>query len=132
MPKKPYADSRLALFVTQRIMELRPLKTQADIAAEAGYANHNNITMIKQGAIKLPLDRVPAVARALDVDTGMLLRLTLEQAAGTAAISIFEQLAPLSRNERAWLEAIRDHSGDTDPPLTHRARTALRGIFGNS
>jgi hypothetical protein len=36
----------------------------------------------------------------------------------------------VSRNEVVWLEELRDASGDTDPALTSRARSAIRGIFG--
>ena len=35
----------------------------------------------------------------------------------------------VSRNEVAWLEAIREASGHSDPSLTSKARVAIRGIF---
>ena len=35
-PKTPYADSRLSAFLTKRILELRPRKSQLEIAAKAG------------------------------------------------------------------------------------------------
>ncbi len=128
MPKKPYAHTRLAKFVEARILALKPLKTQVDIAAEAGYTNPNNITLIKQGASKLALDRVHAMARALDCDAAILLRMAFEQET-KAASAIFELLEPLSKNERAWIEQLREASGDTDPPLTARATKSIRAIF---
>ena len=36
----------------------------------------------------------------------------------------------VSRNEVGWLEEVRDASGNTDPALTSRARSAVRAIFG--
>jgi hypothetical protein len=58
--------------------------------------------------------------------------LALEQAGGEttrmAAEEIFGTI--VSRNEVAWLQEIRDASGNTDPALTSRARSAIRGIFG--
>jgi hypothetical protein len=80
----------------------------------------------------VPLDRVPALAKALDCDPAWLLRLALEQGEGsTAAAAIYEIMGPMvTAHERAWLAEIRDASGDSDPRLTSRARAALRGIFG--
>ena len=66
MTKKPHADTELARYIDRRILELKAMKTQAQIAAEAGYPNPNMITMIKQGTSKVALDRVPALAKALD------------------------------------------------------------------
>ena len=37
------------------------------------------ITMIKKGRTKLPLSKVAAMARALDVDPGYLLRLAMSE-----------------------------------------------------
>ena len=63
----PYAASRLTSFIRKRILELRPRKNQVEIAVEAGFVNTNMLLMIKSGKTKLPLDRVPALAKALDV-----------------------------------------------------------------
>ena len=64
------------------MLELKPKKSQLEIASEAGFANPNMVAMIKNGSTKLALDRVPSMARALDCDPAYLLRLTLEQAVG--------------------------------------------------
>lgn len=132
MAKKPYAATRLANYIDQRVLELRGRKTQGEISSEAGFANPNMLTMLKQGATRVPLDRVPALAKALDCDPAWLLRLALEQGEGsTAAAAIYEIMGPMvTAHERVWLAEIRDASGDSDPRLTSRARATLRGIFG--
>lgn len=132
MNRKPYADTPMARFVERRVLELKPKKSQAEIAAEAGYVSPNMITMIKQGASKVALDRVPALSKALECDPAYLMRLALEQAVGrTAAAAVIEVFGePVTSNERAWIDAIRDASGDSDPRLTGRAQAAVRGIFG--
>ncbi len=132
MGTKPHADTRLAKFVAQRITELAGRKTQAEIAAEAGFVNSNMLSMIKGGASKLPLDRVPQLARALESDPAFLLRLAMDQALGTTAAKAVGEIwgSPLTRNEREWIAEIRDASGDTDPRLTARSRSKLREIFG--
>jgi transcriptional regulator with XRE-family HTH domain len=131
MANRPHADTELAKYLTRRVLELRP-KTQADIAAEAGFPNANFLTMVKQGASKLALDRVPALARALECDAAYLMRLALQQAVGdTAAKALIEILGtPVTANEVDWLAELREASTKTDPRLTSRARAALRGIFG--
>ena len=132
MAKKPYQDSRLAKFLETRLLELKHKKSQAEIAEEAGFVNPNMLTMIKQGATKLPVDRVPALATALDCDPALLLRLALEQSEGsTVAAAIYEIIGqPITKNEMAWIKEIRDASGDTDPRLTSRASAVIRGVFG--
>nr|WP_170446215.1 helix-turn-helix transcriptional regulator [Ruegeria arenilitoris] len=132
MRKKPYDSSRLAKFVERRVLELKPTKSQADIASQAGYTNANMITMIKQGSSKVALDRVPALAKALECDPAYLMRLSLEQAIGeTAAASVVEIFGdPVTENERSWLKAVREASDNSDPRLTSRSQAAIKSIFG--
>lgn len=128
----PYENTPAALFVRRQTELLRHRKKQKEIAHEAGLMTPNLITMIKNGSTKIPLDRVPALARALETDPAFLMRLTLEQAIGpTASVAVLEVFGTATTlNKRAWLEEIRDASGQTDPKLTARSRTALRAIFG--
>lgn len=128
--KRPFADTDLAAFIAKRVLELRP-KSQIDIAQEAGFQNPNFISMLKNGAAKLPLDRVLALAAALECDPKRLFRLAFEQQGyeteQTAIADIFGTV--VTRNEVIWLEELRDASGRSDPSLTSRSRAALRGIF---
>ncbi|SEM41250.1 Helix-turn-helix [Roseovarius tolerans] len=132
MTKRPHQDTRLAKYVERRILELKPHKTQGEIAAQAGFINPNVITMIKQGKTKAALDRIPALARALECDPAYLTRLALEQAVGpTAAAAVTEIFGtPISANERGWIEAIRAASDNSDPRLTSRSQAAINAIFG--
>lgn len=129
---KPYAGTKLAGFVAHRIAELRPYKSQAQIASEAGFANANMLSMIKAGTAKLALDRVADLARALDTDPARLFRMAMLQSGHETTRSVVEEVFDtlVSRNEIAWLLAIREASGETDPTLTARARAAIFGIFG--
>lgn len=129
---KPFANTRLTSFLERRILELRPIKTQAEIAYEAGFINSNMLSIIKTGSNRLPVDRVPALAKALDVDPRRLLQLAIEQWVGGTAARTFDEIfgTIVTLNEITWLEEIRNASGHTDPTLTSRARSALRAIFG--
>lgn len=128
---KPHANTPATQLIIDRVRALSHRKTQAEIAAEAGFVNANFVSMLKSGKNKIPLDRVPALAKALEVDSAYLMRLALDQAIGvTAAKAIIEIFgSPVSEHERGWVEALREASGNTDPRLTGRARTVLRGIF---
>jgi hypothetical protein len=129
---KPYAETRLVRFLEKRILELRPRKTQSRIATEAGFPQPNMLAMIKTGASKLPLDRVPGLAKALESDPTLLFMMAVEQLGGdTTGIAIRKIFGTLvMENEVDWLEEIRNASGHADPNLTTKARSAIRGIFG--
>mgnify|MGYP001145940837 CR=1 FL=1 len=132
MSKKPHEDTRLAKYIERRVLELKPKKSQLQIANEAGFPNQNMVTMIKNGTTKLAMDRVPSMARALECDSAYLLRLTLEQQEGnTAAQAIVEIFGtPVTAHELGWLQEIREASDHSDPRMTSRSKSAIRAIFG--
>jgi transcriptional regulator with XRE-family HTH domain len=77
-PGMPYANTALAKFLNERIEALKGVKTQREIASEIGYDKPNILSMFKRGESKVPLEKVPALARALDSDPKHLLRLGFE------------------------------------------------------
>lgn len=133
MPKhtNPYAKSRLALHIDECIRKLAGRKRQKDIAREAGFRSANMLSMLKNGDSKLPLDRVPDLAAALETDPRLLLGMALEQDGLETTNSAIRAILGLvvTTNEIAWIEELRDASGRADPPLTARARKTLRGLF---
>lgn len=54
-------------------------RSQKEIADDVGYDKPNIITMFKQGKTKLPINKVPAFAKALGVDPVHLLRVVMGQ-----------------------------------------------------
>jgi transcriptional regulator with XRE-family HTH domain len=54
-------------------------KTQRQIATEIGYRKPNVISMMKQGQMPVPLEKVPALAKALNVEPRALLRCALQE-----------------------------------------------------
>ena len=129
---KPYGGTDLAAFITHRIAELRPRKSQIAIASEAGYPNPNMLSMLKAGTTKLALDRVVALAKALETDPARLFQMALLQSGHETTRPVIEEVfgTVTTRNEVGWIEAIREASGNSDPTLTVRARAAIFGIFG--
>ena len=100
----PYQNTATAKLITDSIRDLSHRKTQAEIASEAGFANANMMTHLKIGKNKVPLDRVPSLAKALEVDPAFLMRLALDQSVGaTAAKAIIDIFGtPTTENERGW------------------------------
>ncbi|MFT4150924.1 MAG: helix-turn-helix transcriptional regulator [Paracoccaceae bacterium] len=81
----PFQNSPTAKLITDRVRDLSHRKSQIEIATEAGFPNANFISFLKSGRNKVPLDRVPSLAKALEVDPALLMRLTLDQAVGVTA-----------------------------------------------
>ena len=128
----PYQNTPAARLIADRIRDLSHRKTQGEIASEVGFPNANMMTLLKQGRNKVPIDRVPSLAKALEIDPALLMRLALDQAVGATAAKAITDIfgSPVTENERGWLDEIHDASDNQDPRLTARARVALRGIFG--
>ena len=128
----PFQNTPAARLIADRVRDLSHRKTQAEIAAEAGFTNANMMSLLKSGKNKVPLDRVPSLAKALEMDPALLMRLALDQAVGVTAAKAITDIfgSPVTENERGWLAELRDVSDNTDPRLTARSRAALRGIFG--
>jgi transcriptional regulator with XRE-family HTH domain len=76
----PYAEMPIAQYLSKQIDIQRSLgKSQRDIAVEIGYDKPTMVSMFKRGEAKVPLDKIPALARALRVDAAFLFRLALLQ-----------------------------------------------------
>ena len=54
-------------------------KTQAQIAREAGFSRPNVLSMIKNGEMRVPIERVPALARATGLDALVLLQVAMSE-----------------------------------------------------
>lgn len=105
-------------------------KTQREIAAEIGYDHPNVISMLKQGHMKLPLDKAPAMAAALDVDKATLLNDVLREYHPKAYIAILQCLGPiLTDNEAALVACARDFSGGVVPPLNAELEEGLAALL---
>src|SRR5277367_3924605 len=78
-PGMPFADSAIAKYLDKQIDALKGVKTQREIATEIGYDKPNMISMFKRGETKIPLDKIPLLAKAVGADAAHLFRLALEQ-----------------------------------------------------
>jgi hypothetical protein len=128
--KKPTRPWTVARYLDYAISKSE--KTQAEIAREAGFKHANVITMLKLGHTKVPIDRVPALAAALEVSSSYLLELVLREYVPEIA-SVIEETAGmlLSGNEIAIIKYVREVSGGGDPGIGGDvAKQKLREAFG--
>ena len=70
-------NTTVAEFLNLKVNESR--LSQKEMAKAIGCVSPNNITMIKQGASKLAISRVPKVAKVLNVDPVQLLKMAYEE-----------------------------------------------------
>lgn len=80
---------------------------------------------------KLPLDRVAALAAALEADPKLLFKMAIEQSSYETTSKVIDEIfgTVVTRNEVTWLEELREASDHKDPALTSRSRATLRSIF---
>lgn len=104
-------------------------KTRQQIATEAGYERPNMISMMCNGDVKVPIDKVPALARALNVDLSYLMRLTLVQYWPGSAEDIADVFGTVTSNEAKMLGIIRSANNHSDPEVTPELERKLRGCF---
>lgn len=104
--------------------------TQREIAAVLGYDRPNIITMFKQGTTKVPLEKVPALAKVLGLDPAHLLSLAMKEYAPEVYKTIQETFGrTVSENEYAIVEAIREITREQDLPLTNELKGKLRAAL---
>lgn len=107
-------------------------KAQLEIAKECGFGNANIITMFKQGKSKLPVSRIGAIAKALNVDALYLFTLVMSQYEPETwqviEESIFKQPL-LSRNELEIIEVLRESKVINPTIRTDEERGRLMAVF---
>ena len=123
----PFADSAIARYLDKQIDALKGVKTQREIATEIGYEKPNMVSMFKRGEAKVPLDKIPLLAKALHADPAHLFRLALEQYwpdLGATIGAIFGRMAS-ENEEEIILKKWRAATSNTDPAPTHLIGVAV-------
>lgn len=94
-------------------------KSQKEIAREVGFPKPNVVSMMKTGETKIPLDRIPALARACLVDPVYFLRLALEEYQPEIWQVLVNTLGhPLTENEWEIVGAYRIASLEAEVEMT--------------
>jgi hypothetical protein len=108
----------MAAFLTVKFAQTG--KTNIELASEIGYERPNVIAMLKTGAMRLPVNRVHATAKAIDVDPVFLLRKVLLESAPEIWDGIYAVLGDrmVTDNEMKLINAIRKLQDEQDIDLT--------------
>lgn len=94
-------------------------ESQRQIAYECGYPNPNIITSFKRGHTKLPVRKVPEMARALGADPALLLRKALREYDPEVPSAVEKSLGPLlTENEIERLDPVRNTCAGIVPKLS--------------
>ncbi|AMB48384.1 XRE family transcriptional regulator [Methylobacterium sp. AMS5] len=130
-PTKPFENTRMAEFLRKRIEELANRKSQREIAAQAGYERPNIFSMFKYGDTKVPFDKVPAIAAALEVDPVFLLRLQLDQPGGfdTQTVQKLTDRMTTENEKLSVLDPWREIVGSADVKLSVEQRKRLTAFL---
>lgn len=109
----------LHTYLHRRVREM-PELTNVRIAQALGYDRPNVVAMMFTGSMKVPVNKVPALARVLELDPVALLRRvmlanspeiweTIEQVVGKSSLA--------TASEVALIDEVRDLLGSDDVPL---------------
>jgi transcriptional regulator with XRE-family HTH domain len=135
-PGMPFADSAIAKYIDKKIDELKEVKTQREIAAEIGYDKPNLISMFKRGEARVPLDKIPLLAKALGVDPAQMFRLALEQywpELGDIIAKLFGRLASENEEEillKPWRTATRNADPETSVKIQAAIAKMIESLWG--
>jgi hypothetical protein len=96
-------------------------KKQVEIARDLGYEKANIITMFKQGLTRVPMEKVPRLARSLGIDPAQMMNMYLAEYAPEIKSTLEEVYGLiLTRKERGWIELLRRVTRDCDPAPDER------------
>lgn len=130
-PGMPFAGSPIAGCLTRQIDALAGKKTQREIAFEIGYDKPNMISMFKRGETKVPLEKIPLLAKALGVDPIHLFRLGLEQYwpdRQETIAGMFDQGGLITNNEFSLIKEVRNIT-NADPALSLNIKRGLHELL---
>ena len=126
----PFFDAPVAKFLRERIEALSPRKNQREIAAEVGYDKPNIVSMMKRGDAKVPLEKIPLFAKALEADAGHMFRLALEQYWPDLNEVVGEIFGnTVSSNEMMLVRKYRELTSDMDPQPTESQLNRLSEVI---
>ena len=122
--------SRTARYLAEAIR--RSGKTQVEIARDAGLTKPNVLSMMKLGQTKVPLGRIPAIAKACGADALYFTRLALEEYHPELFEMLMDTLGEsLTEAEWAVIKCYRTGTRGKDLDVDTEVRLRLIGLFGD-
>jgi transcriptional regulator with XRE-family HTH domain len=128
-PEYRFANTPMVKFLSKRIDELKPELTQREIAHRLGVRSVQFVSMMKTGAARVPLEKLPLLAEILGVDPAHLVRLGLGQYWPELDVVSKVLPAPVTKNEMALLRAFRRATDHADPEITPGRQAVVERMF---
>lgn len=94
------------------------------LAAALGYESGNVVTCIKKGLMRFPVNKVPELAHALELDARQLMRMALKEMDPSVLAAVETCLGPLqlTPGEVRLITALREESkGKGVTPIMYKA-----------
>jgi hypothetical protein len=105
---------------------------QKDIAEALGYENANIVSMFKKGLTKVPIEKVPALAKALHLDPAHLLMLAMREYMPEAFATIQKTLGhTVTENEFELVSEVRRATKDSDPVFSKVELAKIRAVVAH-
>jgi transcriptional regulator with XRE-family HTH domain len=123
-------SSNTAKLIATAMKRLEGRKKQTQVAREAGFPHPNMLSMIKNGKSRLPLERVPALAEALEIDPALLFRFALSEnwpGYERVVLRIFGDV--MTMEEREMISFMRHVCDGKVPQLDYRLERAIKGAL---
>jgi transcriptional regulator with XRE-family HTH domain len=125
-----FAETKTAQYISKQIDALSSVRSQREIADLVGWPQPNILSMIKRGEVKPPLEKVPALAKALSVDPALLMKFVLQDHHSELFEALVDTLGLLATKEEIeLLQFVRSVTNDTVPSLTELHKAALTQVF---
>jgi transcriptional regulator with XRE-family HTH domain len=125
---------RLAEFLNQH-WEAKVGMTNEEVAGELGYRAGNIVSMWRTGKTRVPLERLPDIARLMKLDLGVLLPLWFEQYYGDRADGEAMERVLIGRvvteRESALIRVLREASPTRDPSFHGDIEKAIVAVAFN-
>ena len=99
-----------------------------ELSAAVGFERQTALSLIQQGTMKLPLNKVPAFAAALELDPADLLRAAIRESDPTLGKLIEEVFNPLrlTATEMNLIKHVRELCGDRQgAPIVFDGKTVI-------
>lgn len=105
-------------------------KTQREIARDIGLPHPNALSMMKTGECKVPISRIPALAKALDVDREEFVKIALREYQPEIWMVIEDLMRPrFTEFERELLGSYHYICGDTELPWDEAIQSLVYGFL---
>jgi transcriptional regulator with XRE-family HTH domain len=108
----------------------RSPKTQREIARDAGFSAPNALSMMKTGECKVPISRIPGLAKALDVDSEDFVKIALREYQPEIWMVIDDLMRTrLTEFEAEFLGSYAYICGDTELPWDEAIQSLVYGLL---